>query len=113
MVTWSDFARSPGRVFYDRLQEVLVNAGFDRFAETACKPYYLEKMGTKSVPPGRYFRMHLVGYFEGIDASTMEANTALRNIVRRDTGEGYRDMVQRMSAESGIETPSAEACLSA
>jgi transposase len=45
-----------------------VNAEFDRFVETACKPYYSENMGTKSVPPGRYFRMHLVGYFEGIDS---------------------------------------------
>ena len=130
------------------------------------------------MPPGRYFRMHLVGYFEGIDserglewrcsdslslreflrlesrdrvpdhswlsrtrarlphevhtaifdwvlaliaeaglvkgerigvdASTMEANAALRNIVRRDTGEGYRGMLARLAQESGIETPTAE-----
>ena len=135
-------------------------------------------MGAPSVPPGRYFRMHLVGYFEGIDserglewrcsdslslreflllemrervpdhswlsrtrarlphevntavfdwvlaliaeaglvkgerigvdASTMEANAALRNIVRRDTGEGYRGMLERLAQESGIETPTAE-----
>ena len=174
MVTWSDLPRSPGHVFYDRLQQVLVDAGFDGFVETACKPYYSETMGTKSAPPGRYFRMHLVGYFEridserglewrcsdslslrdfllletdkrvpdhswlsktrsrlpfdvhsevfgwvlalisehglvqgdriGVDASTMEANAALRNIVRRDTGEGYRDMLHRMAEESGIET---------
>ncbi len=178
MVTWSDLPRSPGHVFYDRLQEVLVDAEFDRFVETTCKRYYSEAMGTKSVPPGRYFRMHLVGYFEGIDserglewrcsdslslrdflrletgkrvpdhswlsktrgrlphevhsqvfgwvlaliaehglvqgdrigvdASTMEANAALRNIVRRDTSEGYRDMLHRMAEESGIETPSTE-----
>ena len=62
MVTWSDLPRSPGHVFYDRLQEVLVDAEFDRFVETTCKRYYSEAMGTKSVPPGRYFRMHLVGY---------------------------------------------------
>ena len=135
-------------------------------------------MGAPSVPPGRYFRMHLVGYFEGIDserglevrcsdslslreflrlgsrervpdhswlsktrarlphevhaavfdwvlaligeaglvkgerigvdASTMEANAALRNIVRRDTGEGYREMLEHLARESGIETPTAE-----
>ncbi len=178
MVTWSDLPRSPGHVFYDRLQQVLVDAGFDPFVEATCKPYYSEKMGTKSLPPGRYFRMHLVGYFEGIsserglewrcsdslslrdflrletgqrvpdhswlsktrgrlphevhsevfdwvlaliaehglvqgdrigvDASTMEANAALRNIRRRDTGEGYREMLERMAEESGIETPTAE-----
>src|SRR4028119_772688 len=44
----------------------------------------------------------------GVDASTMEANAALRAIVRRDTGEGYREMLARMAAESGIETPTAE-----
>jgi hypothetical protein len=44
----------------------------------------------------------------GVDASTMEANAALRAIVRRDSGETYRDMLNRMAAESGIETPSAE-----
>ena len=44
----------------------------------------------------------------GVDASTMEANAALRNIVRRDTGEGYRGMLARLAQESGIETPAAE-----
>jgi transposase len=178
VVTWKDMPRSPGHVFYDRLQGVLIDAGFDAFAETACKPYYAAKMGAPSVPPGRYFRMHMVGYFEGIDsergiewrcadslslrdflrlqttdrvpdhswlsktrsrlphevheevfgwvlaliakhglvkgerigvdASTMEANAALRTIVRRDSGETYREMLKRMAEESGIETPSAD-----
>jgi hypothetical protein len=44
----------------------------------------------------------------GVDASTLEANAALRAIVRRDTGEGYRAMLTRMAQESGIETPTAE-----
>ena len=178
MVTWTDLPRSPGHVFYDRLQQVLLDGGFDGFVEATCKPYYAETMGAKSVPPGRYFRMHLVGYFEGIDAerglewrcsdslslrdflrlemgkrvpdhswlsktrgrlpfevhsevfgwvlallaeaglvkgerigvdaSTMEANAALRNIVRRDTGEDYQEMLRRMAEESGVETPTAE-----
>jgi transposase len=43
----------------------------------------------------------------GVDASTMEANAALRAIVRRDSGEGYRDMLTRMAQASGIETPTA------
>ena len=177
MVSWSEMPRSPGHVFYDRLQSVLVEADFDGFAEALCKPYYAARMGAPSVPPGRYFRMHLVGYFEGIgserglswrcsdslslrdflrlesrdrvpdhswlsktrsrlphevhqaifdwvlaqiaeaglvkgerigvDASTMEANAALRNIVRRDTAEGYREMLERLAQESGIETPTA------
>ena len=44
----------------------------------------------------------------GVDASTLEANAALRAIVRRDTGEGYRAMLQRRAEESGIATPTAE-----
>jgi transposase len=68
MVSWSELPRSPGHAFYDRLQSVLIEGGFDEFAETACKPYYAPRMGAPSVPPGRYFRMHLVGYFEGIDS---------------------------------------------
>ena len=50
--------RSPGHVFYDRLQSVLVEGGFDAFAEASCRPYYAARMGAPSVPPGRYFRMH-------------------------------------------------------
>ena len=44
----------------------------------------------------------------GVDASTMEANAALRAIVRRDDGEGYREMLERLAKESGIETPTAD-----
>ena len=68
MVSWSEMPRSPGHVFYGRLQPVLIEGGFDAFAEASCRPYYAARMGAPSVPPGRYFRMHLVGYFEGIDS---------------------------------------------
>ena len=68
VVGWAELPRSPGHAFYDRLQAVLVEAGFDRFAETRCAPYYAGRRGRPSLPPGRYFRMHLVGYFEGIDS---------------------------------------------
>jgi len=178
IVTWEEMPRSPGHVFYDRLQEVLIAGGFDLFVETACQPYYAPKMGAPSLPPGRYFRMHMVGYFEGIasergiawrcsdsmslreflrlenreevpdhswlsktrgrlprevhervfgwvlklvaeqglvkgkrigvDASTMEANAALRTIVRREDGRTYREMLRRMAKESGIDTPTAD-----
>lgn len=178
IVSWSDVPRSPGHAFYDKLQKLLLDAGFDRFVEETCKAYYAPRMGAPSVPPGRYFRMLLIGYFEGIhsergivwrcsdslslreflrlttrekvpdhswmsktrsrlphevhdeifgwvlglvadhdlvkaerlgvDGSTMEANAALRTIVRRDTGETYREMLTRMAGESGIETPTAD-----
>src|SRR5215217_304914 len=167
MVGWAELPRSPGHAFYDRLRAVLVEAGFDGFAESKCAPYYASRRGRPSIPPGRYFRMHLVGYFEGIDserglewrcsdslslreflrlgstepvpdhswlsktrsrlplevheavfawvlqrlaehglirgerigvdASTMEANAALRTLVRRDSGEGYRAMLGRLA----------------
>lgn len=44
----------------------------------------------------------------GVDASTMEANVALRAIVHRDSGEDYREMLHRLAKESGIATPTAD-----
>ena len=66
IVSWADVPRSPGHAFYDKLQRLLVDAGFDRFVEENCAAYYAARMGAPSVPPGRYFRMLLIGYFEGI-----------------------------------------------
>jgi len=135
VVGWAELPRSPGHAFYDRLQAVLIEAGLDGFAEALCAPYYASRRGRPSLPPGRYFRMHLVGYFEGIDSerglewrcsdslslreflrcgtgsmplASIKANAALRTIVRRDSGEGYREMLERLAAESGIATPTAE-----
>ena len=175
VVTWAEMPRSPGHAFYERLQTLLKESGFDTFVEDICKPYYAPRMGAPSLPPGRYFRMHMVGYFEGIDSergivwrcsdsyslrdflqlgsrdkvgdhswlskmrsrlphevheqvfgwilaivaghglvkgerigvdgSTMEANAALRTIVRRDSGETYDEMLRQMARESGVETP--------
>src|SRR6202171_5458409 len=175
VATWAEMPRSPGHAFYDRLQTLLKEAGFDIFVEDICKPYYAPRMGAPSLPPGRYFRLHMVGYFEGIDSergivwrcsdslslreflrlasrdkvpdhswlsktrsrlphevhekvfvwilnlvaerglvkgerigvdgSTMEANAALRTIVRRDTSKTYRHMLTRMAEESGVATP--------
>jgi transposase len=44
----------------------------------------------------------------GVDSTTLEANAAIRSIVRRDTGEGYQDFLTRLARESGIETPTRE-----
>src|SRR3954463_12953486 len=68
MLSWAELPRSPGHAFYDRLQGVLIAAGFDGFAEGQCAPYYAGERGRPSLPPGRYFRMHLGGYCEGIDS---------------------------------------------
>ena len=43
-----------------------------------------------------------------IDATTLEANAAMRSIVRRDTGEDYQAFLTRLAQESGIETPTRE-----
>ena len=64
MAGWSEMPRSPGHVFYDRPRSVLIEGGFDGFAEAARRPFYAARMGAPSVPPGRYFRMRRVGYFE-------------------------------------------------
>ena len=57
----------PGHVFYSKLNAVLAEAGFDDFVEKLCAPYYKEG-GRPGIPPGRYFRMVFVGYFEGLES---------------------------------------------
>src|SRR5207247_8829531 len=178
-VAATDLPASPGHPFYTKLNAILDEAGFDRFAEALCREFYAATMGRPSLPPGRYFRLLLVGYFEGldsergiawraadslgvrsfvglgleiaapdhstisrtrrlialethraiftwvqerltaagllrgrtvaIDATTLEANAAMRSIVRRDTGESYQEFLTRLAAESGIKTPTREA----
>lgn len=69
-ITSGDLPRSPGHAFYDRLNRLLAEARFDSFVESLCQPYYHDasQPGRPSVPPGVYFRMMFVGYFEGIDS---------------------------------------------
>jgi transposase len=59
---------SPGHPFYRRLNGVLAEAGFDRFVEERCERFYARNVGRPGIAPGVYFRMLLVGYFEGIDS---------------------------------------------
>ena len=178
-VTASELPRSPGHPFYTRLNQALDAEGFDRFVESRCRAFYAPVLGRPSLTPGRYFRLLLVGYFEGldsergmawraadslairsflglglderapdhstisrtrrlidvethrevfswiqerlaqtgllsgktiaIDATTLEANAAMRSIVRRDTGETYQEFLKRLAKASGIRTPSREA----
>jgi transposase len=65
-VATTDLPRSPGHPFYRRLNQLLAEAGFDAWLEILCRPYYAEQKGRPSIPPGAYFRMILIGYFEGI-----------------------------------------------
>src|SRR5262245_39684480 len=59
---------SPGHPFYAKLNAILDEAGFDQFVERQCDAFYAPVMGRPSLAPGRYFRLLLVGYFEGIDS---------------------------------------------
>ena len=61
---------SPGHIFYQKLNAVLAEAKFDAWVEKRCEPYYepSKTRGRPSIPPGIYFRMILVGYFEGIES---------------------------------------------
>jgi transposase len=178
---WIPQAELPQTVahpFYTRLNRVLEERGFDEFVEGRCAAFYAERMGRPSLAPGRYFRLLLIGYFEGIDSergiawraadslalrrflavgweemppdhstisrtrrlidlethqavfswvlellaekgllkgktvgidgTTLEANAAMRSIVRRDTGESYEEFLRQLAQESGISTPTRE-----
>ena len=95
MIGWAELPRSPGHAFYDRLQAVLVEAGFDRFAEARARPTTREA-GPAVAAAGRYFRMHLVGYFEGIDSERglewrCSDSLSLREFLRLGTTEPVPD----------------------
>jgi transposase len=174
----NEIPNAPAHPFYRRLNSILMKHGFDDFVEEICAKFYAPKMGRPGLAPGIYFRMLLVGYFEGldsergiawraadslalrdflglalteappdhstvsrtrrlidlethqavftwvlqriaesgllkgktigIDATTLEANAALRSIVRRDTGDSYQEFLIKLAKESGIETPTRE-----
>ena len=168
-----EMAEAPGHPFYQRLNKVLDEAGFDAYCEEQCRDFYHTKVGRPSLAPGVYFRLLLIGFFEGIgsergigwrvadslslrrflnygleeatpdhvtisrtrrlldeathqavfrfvltevarrgmlkgktigiDATTLEANAAMRSIVRRDTGESYMEYLRRLAAEAGLD----------
>ena len=174
-IATSDLPRTGGHPFYQRLDQILTGHDFDAFVEGQCARFYAATRGRPSLPPGTYFRLLLIGYFEGIDsergiawrtadslalrgflgygldgappehstisrtrrlidlethravftwilqllaredlvkgktigidATTLEANAALRSIVRRDSGETYQDFLTRLAKASGIATP--------
>ena len=63
-----DLPRSGGHPFYEKLNGLLAEAGFDDFVEELCQPFYAGDLGRPGIPPGVYFRMLLIGYFEGIES---------------------------------------------
>src|SRR6202451_4701279 len=67
-VASTELPKSPGHPFYTRLSTLLDANDFDGFVEGRCARFYAPVMGRPSLAPGRYFRLLLVGYFEGIDS---------------------------------------------
>ena len=67
-VATTDLPRSAGHPFYERLNGLLEEAGFDGFVEERCRRFYAPTMGRPSLAPGMYFRLLLIGYFEGLDS---------------------------------------------
>jgi transposase len=65
-IATTELPKSPGHPFYEKLNELLAEAKFDEWIEGRCEPYYAANLGRPSLPPGVYFRMILIGYFEGI-----------------------------------------------
>ena len=92
----TDLPVSPGHPFYARLNAILDEAGFDRFAEEQCQAFYAPVMGRPGLPPGRYFRLLLLGYFEGLDSERGMAwrasdSLAIRRFLRLGLDEGTPD----------------------
>ena len=63
-----ELATAPGHPFYKRLSQLLDGEKFDEFCEQECAKFYADSNGRPSLTPGTYFRLLLVGYFEGIDS---------------------------------------------
>lgn len=82
-MTCNQLPRSQGHPFYERLQAIFREHGFDAFVETLCEPFYAGK-GRPSIPPGRYFRMLFVGYFEGLDSERQIAWRCQDSLTLRD-----------------------------
>src|SRR6476661_8298362 len=64
----NELPEAPGHPFYQRLNHLLDKAGFDEFCESRCRKFYHQKLGRPSLVPGMYFRLLLIGFFEGIDS---------------------------------------------
>src|ERR1035437_2281995 len=63
-----ELPRTVAHPFYEPLNRVLEARAFDAWVEQPCARFYAERMGRPSLAPGRYFRLLLIGYFEGIDS---------------------------------------------
>jgi transposase len=82
-VATQDLPRSAAHPFYARLNQMLDQHDFDGFAEGVCERFYAGE-GRPGLPPGRYFRLLLIGYFEGLDAERAIAWRAADSFTLRE-----------------------------
>src|SRR5213595_1250226 len=83
-VPTTDLPTAASHPFYRRLNQLLREHGFDDFTEAQCAGFYAETMGRPGLPPGIYFRLLLIGYFEGIDSERGIAWRAADSLALRD-----------------------------
>ena len=105
-IATSDLPTSPGHPFYARLTTLLDGHHVDRFVEGLCDRFYAPVMGRPSLAPGRYFRLLLVGYFEGIDSERGIAwratdSLAVRSFLRLAVDEAPPDHSTASQATGG------------
>ena len=104
-VATQDLPRSAAHPFYRRLNRILDEAQFDAFVEGACATFYAEVMGRPSLAPGRYFRLLLLGYFEGFDSERAIAWRAADSLSVRSswswTCRNRRRTTRRFRARAG------------
>ena len=66
-IATAELPRSAGHWFYERLNQLLEGAGVYPLLAGRCRKFYAPTMGRPSLAPGMYFRLLLIGYFEGLD----------------------------------------------
>src|SRR5258708_7621417 len=92
-IAHTDLPRTMGHPFYEQLNRLLEERGLDEYVEQQCARFYAEKMGRPSLAPGRYFRLLLIGYFEGIDSERGIAWRAADSLgLRSFLGVGLNEM---------------------
>src|SRR5260370_871542 len=81
-ISHDEVSKGPGHPFYKKVNELLEEAKFDEFAEKECAKFYAENNGRPSVTPGIYFRLLMLGYFEGIASERGTGSRAAEDLAR-------------------------------
>jgi hypothetical protein len=73
-----DLRRTAAHPFYTRLNQIPDKAGFDGYVESLCQRFYANEIGRSGLPLSRYFRLLLIGYFEGLPDASESQDSARR-----------------------------------